>query len=111
MKAYTFLVIAIVFELVAVSALKSSNEFTRLWPSVLSLACYCGSLFFLTLVLRSLPLGVTYAIWSGIGIVFVAVVGVFYHKETLDLPAVVGILLILAGVVILNLYSTVVNSN
>jgi len=108
-KTYAFLIIAILFELIAVTALKSSNEFTRLWPSVLSLAGYCCSLFFLTLVLRSMSLGVTYAIWSGIGIVFVAVIGVFYHKETLDLPAVIGITLILAGVIILNLYSTVVN--
>jgi len=110
-KTYAFLVIAIIFEIVAVSALKSSNEFTRLWPTLLSLTCYCCSLFFLTLVLRSMSLGVTYAVWSGIGIVFVALVGVFYHKETLDLPAVIGILLILAGVVILNLYSNVVHSN
>jgi len=58
-----------------------------------------------------MSLGVTYAIWSGIGIVFVALIGVFYHKEALDLPAVIGILLILAGVLILNLYSTVVHTS
>ena len=109
-KTYAFLIIAIIFELIAVTALKSSQEFSRFWPSVISLAGYCGSLFFLTLVLRTMSLGVTYAIWSGVGIVFVAVIGVFYHKETLDLPAVIGITLILAGVLILNLYSDVVDS-
>lgn len=109
-KAYTFLVIAILFELVAVTALKSSNGFTRVWPTIIMLSCYCGSMFFLSLVLRTLPLGITYAVWSGIGIVFIAVIGVFYHKEVLDLPAVIGISLILSGVVILNLFSNVVHN-
>lgn len=109
LKTYAFLFIAILTEIIAANALKSSDQFTRLWPSLLSLSCYGVSLFFLTLVLKQIPLGVTYAIWSGVGIVFVALIGVFYHKEILDLPAMIGMLLIIAGVVIINLYSKTVN--
>nr|CAA6822395.1 MAG: Ethidium bromide-methyl viologen resistance protein EmrE [uncultured Thiotrichaceae bacterium] len=109
LKTYIFLAIAIVTEIIAANALKSSHQFTRLWPGVLSISCYCTSLFFLTLVLKQIPLGITYAIWSGVGIVFIALIGVLYHKETLDLPALVGMTLIVAGVVIINLYSKTVN--
>lgn len=105
LKIYAFLFIAIVIEIIAANALKSSHQFTRLWPTVLSLSCYGISLFFLTLVLKEIPLGITYAIWSGVGIVFIALIGVFYHKEMLDLPAIIGMSLIIAGIVIINLYS------
>ncbi len=109
-KTYAILVIAIIAEIIAANALKSSNQFTRLWPTVISLSCYCVSLFLLTLVLKKMSLGVTYAIWSGLGIVFVAIIGVLYHKEALDIPAVVGMFLIITGVVVINVFSTVVNS-
>lgn len=109
LKTYAFLFIAIALEIIAANALKSSHQFTRLWPSILSLSCYVTSLFFLTLVLKQIPLGITYAVWSGVGIVFIALIGVFYHKEVLDLPAIIGMLLIIAGVVIINLYSKTVN--
>lgn len=109
-KTYAFLVIAIIAEIVAANALKSSNQFTRLWPTVLSLSCYCVSLFLLTLVLKKMSLGITYAIWSGLGIVFVAIIGVLYHKEALDLPAVIGMMMIIGGVIVINLFSKVVGS-
>ena len=109
LKTYAFLILAIIAEIVAANALKSSHQFTRLWPSVLSLSCYIVSLFFLTLVLKQIPLGVTYAIWSGIGIVLVAVIGVLWHKEVLDMAAVLGMGLIIAGVVVINLYSKTVH--
>jgi len=109
-KTYIILAIAIFAEIVAANALKSSNQFTRLWPTVLSLSCYCVSLFFLTLVLKKMSLGITYAIWSGMGIVFVAIIGVLYHKEALDLPAVLGMILIITGVIIINVFSKVVGS-
>jgi small multidrug resistance pump len=109
-KTYAFLVIAILAEIVAATALKSSNQFTRLWPTVLSLSCYCVSLFLLTLVLKKMSLGITYAIWSGLGIVFVAIIGVLYHKEALDLPAILGMLMIIGGVVVINVFSKVVGS-
>ncbi|HPE61022.1 MAG TPA: multidrug efflux SMR transporter [Thiolinea sp.] len=108
MKTYALLFIAIVTEIVAANALKSSHQFTRLWPSVLSLSCYCISLFLLTLVLKQLPLGITYAIWSGVGIVFVALIGVLWHHEVLDWGAVLGMGLIIVGVVVINLFSKTV---
>jgi len=110
LKTYVILVIAILAEIIAANALKSSNQFTRIWPTVISLGCYCISLYLLTLVLKKMSLGITYAIWSGVGIVFVAIIGVLYHKETLDLPAVLGILFIITGVVIINVFSNVVGS-
>ncbi|PWQ95337.1 DMT family transporter [Leucothrix arctica] len=109
-KTYAILVVAILAEIIAANALKSSNQFTRVWPTVLSLSCYCVSLFLLTLVLKKMSLGITYAIWSGMGIVFVAIIGVLWHKEALDMPAVLGMLLIIAGVMVINLFSKVVGS-
>ncbi|HPQ96489.1 MAG: multidrug efflux SMR transporter [Thiothrix sp.] len=109
MKTYALLFIAIVTEIVAANALKSSHQFTRLWPSVLSLSCYGISLFLLTLVLKQLPLGITYAIWSGVGIVFVALIGMLWHNEVLDWGAVTGMGLIIAGVVVINLFSKTVH--
>ncbi len=109
LKTYALLLIAIMAEIVAANALKSSNQFTRLWPTVLSLSCYGVSLFLLTLVLKQIPLGITYAIWSGVGIVFVALIGVLHHKEALDAPAIIGMGLIVAGVVVINLFSKAVN--
>ena len=110
LKTYAILVVAILAEIIAANALKSSNQFTRVWPTVLSLSCYCVSLFLLTLVLKKMSLGITYAIWSGLGIVFVAIIGVLYHKEALDLPAILGMLMIIGGVVVINVFSKVVGS-
>ena len=110
LKTYAILVVAILAEIIAANALKSSNQFTRVWPTVLSLSCYCVSLFLLTLVLKKMSLGITYAIWSGMGIVFVAIIGVLYHKETLDLPAVIGMVLIIGGVLVINMFSKVIGS-
>ena len=109
-KTYAIMVVAILAEIIAANALKSSHQFTRLWPTVLSLSCYCVSLFLLTLVLKKMSLGITYAIWSGLGIVFVALIGVLYHKEALDLPAVIGMVMIIGGVVVINVFSKVVGS-
>lgn len=109
LKTYAILIVAIIAEIVAANALKSSHQFTRFWPSVLSLTSYGVSLFLLTLVLKQIPLGVTYAIWSGVGIVFVALIGVLYHKEVMDLPAIIGMVLIVAGVLVINLFSKAVN--
>ena len=109
-KTYAILVVAILAEIIAANALKSSNQFTRVWPTVLSLSCYCVSLFLLTLVLKKMSLGITYAIWSGMGIVFVAIIGVLWHKEALDMPAILGMFLIIAGVMVINIFSKVVGS-
>lgn len=103
---YWYLIIAIVSEVVATSALKSTEEFTRFWPSVLVVVGYCASIYFLALVLRTMPVGVAYAIWAGVGVAAIVVVGAIALKEVPDLPAVIGMTLIVVGVVIINLYSS-----
>jgi Membrane transporters of cations and cationic drugs len=105
---YLSLFIAIVSEVVATSALKASEGFTRLWPSVIVVAGYGLAFFCLSLTLRSMPVGIAYALWSGIGIVLIAAVGWVAFRQTLDLPALFGIGLILAGVLVINLFSRTV---
>jgi len=102
---YAFLFTAIVLEVIGTSALKASEQFTRLLPILIMVICYGASFFFLSLVLRTLPVGIAYAIWSGLGIVLISMVGVIWLKQTLDLPALVGLGLIVAGVVVVNLFS------
>lgn len=102
---YIFLSFAIVSEVVATTALKASAEFTKPVPSIIVVVGYAISFYLLTLVLRSLPVGITYAIWAGMGIFLIAVIGAVYYKEVPDLPAVVGMALIIAGVVVLQGFS------
>ncbi|MCY3837665.1 MAG: multidrug efflux SMR transporter [Gammaproteobacteria bacterium] len=102
---YVFLSLAIASEVVATTALKASAEFTKPVPSIIVVVGYAVSFYLLTLVLRSLPVGVTYAIWAGMGIFLIAVIGAVYYKEVPDLPAVVGMVLIIAGVVVLQGFS------
>ncbi|HGX92193.1 MAG TPA: multidrug efflux SMR transporter [Candidatus Tenderia sp.] len=106
--AYLYLAIAIVAEVIATSALKASAEFTRLWPSVVVVVGYSAAFYFMTLVLRTIPVGITYAIWSGVGIVLVAVVGALLYKQVPDLPAMIGMALIVAGVAVIHLFSNTV---
>ena len=102
---YLYLSIAIIAEVVATSALKASEEFTQLIPSIVVVVGYGVAFYFLTLVLRVIPIGITYAVWSGLGIVLVAVVGFFLYRQTPDIPAIIGMSLIISGVVIINVYS------
>jgi small multidrug resistance pump len=102
---YLYLAIAIIAEVTATSALKASEEFTRLVPSLIVIIGYGVAFYFMTLVLRTIPIGITYAIWSGLGIVLVAVVGVVLYKQSLDVPAIIGMSLIIAGVLVINLFS------
>lgn len=104
-KTYLILLLAIVFETVATSSLKQSEQFTKLLPSVLTVLCYGISFYCLSIVLRSIPVGIAYAIWSGIGIVLISIVGFVFFGQRLDLPAIIGLTLIVAGVVIINLFS------
>ena len=106
MKNGIFLSIAIVSETIATSALKSSDGFSRLWPSLLVVAGYCAAFYFLSLTLRTIPVGVAYAIWSGVGVVLIALAGWLIHGQRLDAPALIGIALIVAGVVVMNVFST-----
>ena len=102
---YAWLITAIAFEVVATSALKETQGFTRLVPSVISVAGYSLAFYFLSLPLRTLPVGVVYAIWCGGGIILITAIGWVYFRQALDLPAVVGIALIMAGVLVINLFS------
>ncbi|AHM02728.1 Ethidium bromide-methyl viologen resistance protein EmrE [Roseibacterium elongatum DSM 19469] len=102
---WLYLVIAIAGEVVATTALKASDGFTRLGPAVVVVAGYSVAFYFLALVLRSLPLGVTYAIWSGLGVALVTLIGWLVYDQRLDGAAVLGIGLIVSGVLVLNLFS------
>ena len=102
---YIYFAAAIISEVVATSALKASEQFTKLIPSLLVIIGYGISFYLLTLVLKTIPVGITYAIWAGVGIVLVALVGAILYKQIPDIPAVIGMGLIIAGVVIINVYS------
>lgn len=105
--AYLYLSIAIVAEVIATSALKASNQLTVLMPSLLSFSGYAIAFFFLALALKWIPVGIAYAIWAGVGIALISIVGAVLFRQMLDAPAIVGIALIVAGVAIINLYSNV----
>ena len=105
---WIYLAIAIVSEVIATSALKSVEGFTRLVPSMLVVVGYASAFYFLSLTLRTIPLGVAYALWSGVGVVLVALVGWVVYHQSLDAAAFIGIALIIAGVVVLNLFSKAV---
>ena len=107
--AYLYLALAILAEMIATSALKASEEFTKLVPSAIVLIGYGVAFYFMTLVLRTISIGVTYAIWSGVGIILIAIVGAIFYKEIPDVPAVVGMGLIVAGVVVIHLFSKTVS--
>ena len=102
---YLYLTIAIVFEVVGTTALKQSDGFTKLLPSLVTVTGYALAFYFLSLPLRVLPVGIVYAIWSGVGIVLITLIGWFWFRQSLDLPALVGIAFIIAGVMIVNLFS------
>ena len=105
MKHWIFLAIAIVSEVIGTSALKSSDGFSRLWPSVLVVVGYGVAFYFLSLTLRVIPVGVAYAVWSGVGIVLITLVAWIFLGQKLDLPAMAGMTLIVAGVVVMNVFS------
>lgn len=106
---YLYLVLAIVAEVVATSALKASQEFTKLGPTLIVAVGYGLAFYLMTLVLRQLPIGITYAIWSGCGIVLIALVGAVVYKQIPDWPAILGMGLIIAGVAIIHLFSKTVS--
>ena len=103
--AYAYLAVAIVAEVIATTALRAADGFTQLWPSLISIVGYVVAFYFLSLTLRSMPVGIAYAIWSGVGIVLISLAGWLIYKQLLDLPAIVGMGLIMAGVIVINLFS------
>lgn len=104
-SSYLLLAIAVVAEVTATTAMKSAEGFTRLVPSVITVIGYAVAFYFLSQTLKTIPTGVAYAIWAGAGIVLISVVGFIVHKQSLDLPALVGMGLIVAGVVVINVFS------
>ena len=105
MKGWGFLGVAIVAEVVATSALKASDGFSNWLPSVIVIVGYATAFYFLSLTLRTIPVGVAYAIWSGLGVVLITAVGWIVFGQKLDLPALAGMGLIVAGVLVMNLFS------
>jgi len=103
--ALAILFTAICLEVTGTAALQASQQFTRLWPTLLMACCYAGSLFLLSVTLKAMPVGIAYAIWSGVGIVLIALIGYAVFGQSLDLPAVLGLALIVAGVVVVNVFS------
>lgn len=100
-----YLAIAIIGEVAATSALKSAEGFTRLGPALVVVVGYAIAFYFLSLTLKVIPLGLSYAIWSAVGIVLVSAIAWFVHGQRLDLPAMIGIAFIIVGVVTINVFS------
>ncbi|BFN14015.1 MULTISPECIES: SMR family transporter [Marinobacter] len=105
MKSWLLLGLAIVAEVIATSALKSSEGFTRLLPSIVVVIGYSVAFYFLALAIKVIPVGIAYAVWAGLGIVLISLIGWLLLGQKLDFPAVVGMLLIVAGVLVINLLS------
>lgn len=103
--SWAYLIIAIVAEVIATSALKTSDGFTRLVPSTITAVGYILAFYLLALALKTIPVGIAYAVWSGVGIVAIAIIGFFVFDQRLNAAAIVGIALILAGVLVLNVFS------
>lgn len=102
---YLYLSLAIISEVIGSSFLNASNQFTKLVPSVVVVLAYVSAFYFFSLALKYIPLGVAYAIWGGLGIVLTCIVSIVVFKTKLDLPAILGILLIVSGVIVLNFFS------
>ena len=105
MMAYLFLAIAIVAEVVATTALRAADGFTQLVPSIVSIVGYAVAFYFLSLTLRTMPVGIAYAIWSGVGILLISLAGWLIYRQLLDLPAIIGMGMIMGGVIVINVFS------
>lgn len=99
---------AIGFEVVGTTLLQKSEQFSRLWPTLGMAACYLAAFYLLSLALRQMPVGIAYAIWSGLGVVLISVIGAVVFRQRLDLPAIVGLAMIVGGVVVINMFSRTV---
>ena len=108
MQHWIFLAVAIISEVIATSFLKSAEGFTRFCPSLVVVVGYLLAFYLLSLTLKTIPVGVAYAIWSGVGIVLIALSGWFFLGQSLDTSAVIGLTLIVAGVIVINVFSRTV---
>lgn len=102
---YIYLILAVITETIGTSAMQASQQFTKFWPSVLMVLAYAVSFYFLALTLKFMPVGIVYALWSGLGIVCIAAIGYMMFGQKLDLAAVLGLGLIIAGIVVIQVFS------
>ncbi|MGE8560593.1 MAG: DMT family transporter [Acinetobacter sp.] len=103
--SFLYLSIAIIAEVIATSFLKASNGFSVLWPSMATVLGYAIALFFLSLAMKTIPMGIAYAIWSGAGIILISTVGLLVFKQQLDVPALIGLALMIVGILFINVFS------
>ena len=106
--SWLMLVVAIAAEVIATSTLKSTEGFTRLWPSVVVVVCYEIAFILLALTLKKIPVGIVYAVWSGVGVALVTLIAWLFLDQTLDAAGIVGVSLIVGGVVVINAFSKTV---
>lgn len=104
-STYAYLLIAVLFETFGSTCLQASQQFTKLVPSLGVLLGFAGAFYFFTLVLRDLPLGITYALWSGIGMILITASGRIIFGQKLDAPALLGLALIISGIIVINVFS------
>ena len=102
---YIYLLFAVITETIGTSALQASEQFSKFWPSVLVVVSYAASFYLLSLTLKYMSVSIVYAIWSGLGIVFIGIIGWVIFKQSLDLAAIAGMSLIIAGVIVINMFS------
>lgn len=102
---YAYLFLAVLAETIGTTALHASEQFTRFWPSVIVVVGYAAAFYFLSHTLRTIPVGIAYAMWSGLGIILIAAMAYFIYGQKLDVAAVIGMSLILIGIVIIQLFS------
>jgi len=100
--AYILLVLAIIFELLSTSFLKDTNGFTKLYPSLIVIIALCICLFLMSHTMKFIPVGITYATWSGLGIAAITIIGVFKYNQIPNIPTIIGLTLIIVGVIIVN---------
>ena len=105
MNKWIYLTLAIFSEVMATASLKSTEGFTKLWPSVLVLVGYSAAFYFLSMTLDSIPIGIAYAIWSGVGVAAITLVSIFFFDQKIDTAGFIGIGLIVAGVIVLRIFS------
>lgn len=102
---YIYLILAVAAETVGTTALQASHQFTRFWPSILVVVAYALSFYLLALTLKFMPVGVVYALWSGLGILFIALIGFLVFHQKLDIPAILGMAMIVGGIAVIHLFS------
>ena len=103
--SFLYLIIAIVAEVIATSDMKASDGFSQLSASIITVIGYAVAIYFLSLTMKTIPVGITYALWSGAGIILVSLVGFFYYKQHLDLAAIIGLVFMIIGILIIHLFS------